>query len=249
MPGLITSPGLNQQGEGGARDQDGGFSSQFLYSLVSEQDRNFMHNVIQLQIGDRFQVLWRIEVLSEDQEQTVSSGFRWWGCKLLGPAFIEGTQPSSSTLLKDPQQRQVWKILYDEEEGFDPEIRTVSFTEHIGELFDMQEGGILEWRLEGDHSSSSEDEEGGSYEMAEDELVDLRQFADGFSNDLVAQMEQEAMSQMQNLPADQQLRIASAMREFIDHVVDGVAEVTEQGNSVVTQQHIQDIMRRFRRPQ
>eukprot|EP01023_Acetabularia_acetabulum_P015395 TRINITY_DN17462_c0_g1_i1.p1 TRINITY_DN17462_c0_g1~~TRINITY_DN17462_c0_g1_i1.p1 ORF type:complete len:268 (-),score=57.67 TRINITY_DN17462_c0_g1_i1:754-1497(-) len=247
MPGLVTQPESSEQEQAQAPSeagQHGGFSPEFLFGLVNEQERTFMQHVCQLSIGTRFQVLWRIEEVNDESNQTVSSRYRWWGCKLLGPAFVEGSQPSSGALLRDDQQRQVWKILYDAEEGFEQEIRTVAFTDQQGELYDVQENGNLEWRLEGDYSSDDE----GSYEMADDELVDIGQL-DSFSDYLVETMERAAMSQMQNLPADQQLRIASAMREFIDHVVEGVGEVTQQGNNVVTQQHIQDIMRRFRGPQ
>eukprot|EP01025_Chloroclados_australasicus_P054913 TRINITY_DN6567_c0_g1_i1.p1 TRINITY_DN6567_c0_g1~~TRINITY_DN6567_c0_g1_i1.p1 ORF type:complete len:250 (-),score=33.53 TRINITY_DN6567_c0_g1_i1:437-1186(-) len=245
MPGLVTTPVNNQSQQ--SRTDVSQYNEEALYRLVSEQDRQFLENVQQLRLGDRLQVLWQIEERSQEDsnEPVITVHPKWWGCKLLGPAFREGVEPSSEALMKDYSGRQLWRIQYDEEESFEQEVRLVSFTNVVGEIYDNQEQGLLSWRLEGDYDSDYDSEDQSADLEDNDDLVDIHQFASTISDDLLAQMEQEAMSWMSNLPAAQQLQIMSSMRSFIDHIVQGVAGVAE-GNSVITREHIVDIIRRFR---
>ncbi|GAB4816662.1 hypothetical protein N2152v2_003708 [Parachlorella kessleri] len=168
---------------------------------------------IDLPVTSRVEVKW--EVAAEGDE-----GTDWWGARLEGKA--EGKH--------DGEGRQCYTLRYDAHDGFEEELRNVTFLDERT-LYDLEEDTELVWRREGDDWDESEDDEGegaGAEQGAVLRMEDIRAAIATAERRRGKTVEQECVEMVSALPPDQQRFMASGFADFTEILSAGLRELSEE---------------------
>ncbi|GBF95198.1 hypothetical protein Rsub_07913 [Raphidocelis subcapitata] len=156
---------------------------------AEEEPKPLAIEAVGLAIGGRIEVCWNVEPAEGEPYS------KWWGARVLRQAAA-----AAAAAEPDAPAGPSYVIVYDTDEGFDAEERTVQLLSRH-ELLDLEDGDPLHWRREGEEWEPPE----------EATLQDLVQSLPDDASLCAA--EAEALSEMD---AATQRRVAAAFREYTD---------------------------------
>ena len=183
-------------------------------------------------IGSRIEVMWKIEDSGTEQE-------RWWGATVQDCTNETVGQKANGKYC----DYKVYVLLYDPYDIFAEETAHVAFIADSAlvdlSMVDDENGGVLDWRVEGTTGTQNGDESVGMAEIARDYETVARQVGLAEDADL------QALGQFS---AHVQGQLAVGYRNFADNVKRMLGELMAQKPEgyVVTEADVHDIFARLR---
>ena len=192
--------------------------------------------------GDRLEVLWVVESgrgEAEDgdarDEDEIDAAATWWPC-VVREGDAEG----------DAREGRTFALLYDARDGFEAELREVSFLSgDARELTHADEDGVFRWRREGDEDDDDDGCEGdgcgADVPTTMREILEAQGALDAASGE---SLENASMAAFATLPMNQQMNLASAFAGFKDKLMSRLSGLAAQkgADGVVTKDDIENIL-------